>query len=93
MKTIDKIITKVDGKYGAPMGRPNVGSYEELDASGYCGRVYDCAVPMNSDRAYDSGGCYFGIGRQLRVRYVKDLTYVEFYRLGDKNPWDRINSL
>jgi len=25
MRTIDKIITKVDGSRGAPMGRPNVG--------------------------------------------------------------------
>lgn len=29
MKTIDKIITKVSGKYGAPMGRINVGLLDD----------------------------------------------------------------
>lgn len=31
MRTIDKIITKVSGKYGAPMGRHNVGAYPIKD--------------------------------------------------------------
>jgi hypothetical protein len=77
MRTINKIITRVNGTYGAPMGRSNMGT-RPTDT-----KVYDCAVPM-SDGAYDKGGAYWGIGRQLRVSYTKDLSYIEFYRKGDK---------
>lgn len=74
MRTINKIITPVNSKYGAPMGRSNIGE-RPTDK-----KIYDCAVPM-SDGAYDRGGAYWGIGRQLRVSYTKDLSYVEFYRI------------
>lgn len=77
MKTIDKIITKVDSKFGAPMGRHNVGT-KPTDQ-----KVFDCYVPM-SDSAYDKGGAYWGIGSPLRVSYTKDLSYIEFYR--QQNP-------
>lgn len=78
MRTIDKIITKVNGQYGAPLGRPNKGTRPHTV------RIYDCAVPMNG--AYDKGGAYWGIYKQLRVSYTKDLSYVEFYRKGEE-PW------
>jgi hypothetical protein len=78
MRTIDKIITKVSCKYGAPMGRMDVGSRPD-DI-----RIFDCAVPMSGDGAYDKGGVYWGIDKQLRVSYTKDLSYIEFYRIGDK---------
>lgn len=78
MRTIDKIITKMSGKYGAPMGRGNVGTRPNDQ------KIYDCAVPMSSDGAYDKGGAYWGIDKQLRVSYTKDLSYIEFYRIGDK---------
>lgn len=74
MKTIDKIITKLSCTYGAPMGRSDKG-IKPLDQ-----RIYDCAVPMSSDGAYDRGGAYWGLGKQLRVSYTKDLSYIEFYR-------------
>ena len=77
MRTINKIITKVDGKFGAPMGRASVGERPKDK------KVFDCAVPLSSDSAYDKGGAYWGIcmnGEQLRVSYTKDLTYIEFYR-------------
>jgi len=80
MKTIDKIITKCDCKYGAPMGRPNVGD----PPFPFLERIYDCRVPMSSDGSYDKGGAYFGIGAELRVRYTKDLSYIHFYRRGEK---------
>lgn len=88
-RPIDLIITQVNGKYGAPMGRPNIGTQPITVTSGPNCRivkknqtkVYDCAVPMSGDGAYDKGGAYWGIGKQLRVRYTKDLSYVEFYRL------------
>jgi hypothetical protein len=77
MRTIDKIITTVPCRFGAPMGRANVGT-RPTDK-----KVFDCAVPM-IDGAYDRGGAYWGWGNQLRVSYTKDLSYVEFYRI---NPY------
>ena len=76
-RTIDKIITKVDCKYGAPMGRCNVGTKPTNKT------IFDCKVPM-SDGCYDSKGAYWGIGVELRVSYTKDLTYIKFYRVGEK---------
>lgn len=77
MRTIDKIITKCNCKYGAPMGRLSIG---ELPLTTKM-KIYNCAVPMSSDGAYDIGGAYWGIdGSQLRVSYTKDLSYIHFYR-------------
>lgn len=78
MQTIEKIITKVNCMYGAPMGRGDVGT-KPTDK-----KIFDCAVPMSSDSAYDRGGAYWGIAAQLRVSYTKDLSYIHFYRLGEK---------
>jgi len=96
MKTIDKIITKLGTSRGAPMGRPNIGGRPITVVSGRHNRIYkknnkhmriyDCAVPMSGDVAYDKGGAYWGIGKQLRVKYNKDLSFVKFYRLGDEPP-------
>ena len=76
MRTIDKIITEVSTKYGAPMGRKSIGTIP------YDKKIYDCFVPMNG--AYDKGGAYWGLAihgvTQLRVSYTKDLSYVKFYR-------------
>lgn len=74
MKTIDKILTKCDCRFGAPMGRANVGEKPNDE------RIYDCRVPMTSDGAYDKGGAYWGTGKQLRVSYTKDLQLIHFYR-------------
>ncbi len=76
MRTIEKIITKVDTSRGATMGRRNVGEYP-----GPYVKTYDCYVPM--DGVYDKGGAYWGLGSSLRVRYTKCLTYIEFYRYGE----------
>ena len=75
MRTIDKIITECDCKYGAPMGRSNKG--QRPDGI----KIYECRVPMSADGAYDRGGAYWGLGKQLRVQYTKDLNYINFYRL------------
>ena len=85
MRTIDKIITNVSCKYGAPMGRPNVDERPAkdglvLDEYLNKNKFFDCAVPMDNSGAYDKGGAYWGTGRQLRVKYTKDLNYIEFYR-------------
>jgi len=86
MKTIDKIITKVGSQYGAPMGRANVDKCPISECNGqrfsYVGKKYDCAIPLDSG-GYDRGGAYWGIGRQLRCEYNKDLTWIKFYRTGD----------
>jgi len=73
MRTINKIITNVDCKYGAPMGRSNVGK-PPIDK-----KIYDCHVRFVS-LAYDFGGAYWGSPANLRVKYTKDLNYIEFYR-------------
>jgi hypothetical protein len=75
MKTIDKIITRVDTSRGAPMGRDNVGDNSKDK------KVFDCFVPMGADAGYDRGGAYWGIGGQLMVSYTKDLSYIHFYRV------------
>jgi hypothetical protein len=77
MRTIDQIITKVSTRYGAPMGRANRGE-RPTDK-----KIYDCKVPM-VDGAYDKGGAYWGIGKELRVSYTKDLSYIRFYRKGER---------
>lgn len=81
------LIPQVDCKYGAPMGRDNVGHEPYTVVRGRNGRickkdqvkVYDKRVPM--DGAYDKGGAYWGLGAELRVRFTKDLTFIQFYRL------------
>jgi len=85
---LNSIITKVNTKYGAPMGRANVGKQPVTVVSGRNNRivkknqvkVYDRRVTLNE--GYDKGGAYWGIGPELRVRFTKDLSYVEFYRIG-----------
>lgn len=84
MRTIDKIITKVNTTFGAPMGRGNKGTRPTTNNRIFKKNqitLFDCAVPMIEHGAYDRGGAYWGIGTQLRVCYTKDLTYIEFYRL------------
>ena len=88
MRTIDKIITNVNSTYGAPMGRNDIDKRKEETVNGqlyrrYNGTLFDCAVPMIKG-GYDKGGAYWGCGPQLRVSYTKDLSYIHFYRIGDK---------
>lgn len=86
---IATLIPEVSNRYGAPMGRSNKGTQPVTVTSGNNGRifkkdqtkVYDKRVPMSNCGAYDLGGAYWGIGKQLRVRFTKDLSYIEFYRL------------
>ncbi len=85
-----KVIPNVDTSRGAPMGRTNKGEHPPIITSGPNGRIfkknqtiiYDKHVPMCSCcGAYDQGGAYWGIDKQLRVRFTADLSYIEFYRL------------
>lgn len=86
---ISELIPQVNTRYGAPMGRPNKGHEPNTLVRGRNGcickvdqvKVYDKLVPMSRCGAYDQGGAYWGIGNELRVRYTKDLQYIEFYRM------------
>jgi len=86
---IRRVITEVSTKYGAPMGRSNKGTEPPTVTSGPNCRIlkkdqpkiYDKRVPMSPCGAYDIGGAYWGIDKELRVRFSADLTYIEFYRV------------
>jgi hypothetical protein len=86
---ISDIITPVSTKYGAPMGRPNIGKEPITITSGRNNRivkknqtkVYQKHVRLNE--GYDIGGAYWGIGAPLYVRFTKDLTFVQFFRIND----------
>ena len=83
---LSEIITPVNCKYGAPMGRANIGTQPVTITGGNNGRickshqikVYEKRVPLIE--GYDGGGAYWGIGKPLMVRFTKDLSYIEFYR-------------
>ena len=90
MKTIDKILCKVNTQYGAPMGRSNVEPQQyiiipTIGKNGYIKQgdkiqaLFDCKVIL-FDGAYDKGGAYWGSPSNLRVKYTKDLSYINFYR-------------
>jgi hypothetical protein len=86
---VNRVIPEVNCKFGAPMGRSNVGKRPATVTSGKRCQfikknqpvVYDKKVPMSDCGAYDAGGAYWGIGKQLRVMFTPDLSYIEFYRI------------
>jgi len=71
-QTLTKIIHPVDTKRGAPMGRPNIGTPPKS------GKIYDKWVSLS--QGYDKGGAYWGYPNNLRVKFTKNLYYIEFYR-------------
>jgi hypothetical protein len=77
-RTLDKIIYEIKpGAYTyTQMGRDSVGT-APTDGT----RVYDSRVPL-IDGCYDKGGVYWGSGH-IRVKYTKDLSYIEFYRVAE----------
>jgi len=87
---IEQLIPELNCKYGAPMGRANLLTAKKEFINQVTGetfttisgsRIFDKRVPMSSCGAYDKGGAYWGIGKQLRVKFNKELTYIEFYRV------------
>lgn len=81
MRTIDKILHKVNVKFGSPMGRfSNTPTERPLNKT-----IFDCSVPL-AGGGYDKGGAYWGLPNNLRVEYTKDLTYIRFYRFGENEP-------
>ena len=71
----DLILCDVDCRWGAPMGRADIGE-KPTDK-----RIFNRRVPLIYDGAYDKGGAYWGMGKELRVEYTSDLTYIMFYRV------------
>lgn len=85
MRTIDKIITKMDCKFGAPMGRSNKGTMKyckdsDTDIPDTDKKVFKQRVNLNSG-GYDKGGAYWGLGSELWVMYTRDLSFIHFYRV------------
>ena len=80
MKITD-IITEVNTKYGAPMGRPDVGSEPITN----CRIIKKNQVKVYEKRVhiidgYDIGGAYWGYPSNLYVRFTKDLSFIQYYR-------------
>lgn len=69
--TLTRVLSPVNCQYGAPMGRGNVGRNPGKS-------VLD--KPVRLVDGYDKGGAYWGYPNNLRVRYTKDLSFIEFYR-------------
>jgi hypothetical protein len=82
------IFTKAYSKYGASMGRCDINTCNKQIVNGKVmyeiGKLFDRAVTLYEYGCYDKGGAYWGQGAQLRVEYNIDLTFVRFYRKGDK---------
>lgn len=84
---LSEIITPVNCKFGAPMGRANIGKEPVTITRGRNCRickadqvkVYDKHIPLID--GYDMGGTYWGLGRPLHVRFTKDLSFVQYCRL------------
>jgi len=83
---ISQIVTEVNCKYGAPMGRPNIGKPPITITSGN-----DCRIVksnqiktyikrVNLIDGYDIGGAYWGMPNNLYVMFTKDLSYLEYIR-------------
>lgn len=86
---ISEIITPVNCKYGAPMGRPDrtPDQYEiitnkltgEKFKAFKTGKICRKRVRLDSG-GYDMGGAYWGLGAPLYVEFNKELTHIKFFR-------------
>lgn len=61
------VITDVNCRYGAPMGRTNIRNPNLIEISTHW---YLRHVPLVYDGAYDQGGAYWGCGTPLYVAYT-----------------------
>jgi hypothetical protein len=72
----NQILYDVNTRYGAPMGRSDIGTKQDAEGKKiYCRRVY-----LIYGGAYDKGGAYWGCGSPLYVEYTLDKSYVRFFR-------------
>lgn len=85
MKITD-IITPVNTKYGAPMGRCDVGTEPHTITSGNQCKTYKknqtkiYTKKVQLIEGYDTGGAYWGYPNNLYVRFTKDLSFIQYYR-------------
>lgn len=83
---LSRVITPVNLKLGAPMGRPNVGTYPMGVTRGNSGRMFKKDQPVvytrrvNLINGYDKEGAYWGYPNNLYVEFTPDLTYIRFFR-------------
>ncbi len=84
---ISDIITPVNCQFGSPMGRQSIGKEPHIIISGNNGRickahqtkVYQKKVQLID--GYDNGGAYWGYPNNLYVRFTKDLSFIEYFRM------------
>lgn len=69
-----KILCKTGSASGAPRGRANVGTLEEVEGQ----KIYQRGVKLH--KGYDTGGAYWGEGDPLYVDFTLDGKYVFFHR-------------
>jgi hypothetical protein len=69
-----KILRNVNSSSGAPMGRANVGTLEEVKGQ----KIYQRKIALN--KGYDIGGAYWGNGDPLYVDFTLDGKYAFFHR-------------
>ena len=67
------LLVEVDCKFGAPMGRNDIGK-KPVDKRVFCRRI------RLDNGGYDKGGAYWGTGAPLYVQYTADLSYCKFFR-------------
>jgi len=76
LKELTEIVTpKVNGKYGAPMGRYDVFDLKNGDELTF----YIRRIRLDK-QGYDIGGAYWGLGDKLYVNYTPCGKYKEYYR-------------
>ena len=49
----------------------------------YADKMRSYKVILDNE-GYEKSGVYWGLPNNLRVQFTKDLSYVRFYRVGDK---------
>lgn len=85
MKITD-IITEVSTKFGAPMGRADIGKEPVTVTRGDNGRICKCdqtkvyQKKVQLVEGYDIGGAYWGYPNNLYVRFTKDLSFIQYFR-------------
>lgn len=72
-------MTKVSGKYGAPMGRPSYGLIQNCEP----GSVRLFQVPLDSG-GYDDGGAYWGHGERIYCARTDDGEFFNTVRASNR---------
>jgi hypothetical protein len=71
---------EVNGKYGAPMGRPDINEMDELPPTTEIPKTTTRKLEMCSTGDYDIGGAYWGIGEAMYATYSKGGEIITYHR-------------